>query len=182
MVSRLTSSSVTICTLIRVDSLSHLGSDITYSGTNSVLWSCIEANVGIICACLPLMRPLITWIFPWFAQKTSRDAGTYTAASGNIYTKQGDNTYAKNTYAKQSSQADWNAWPDKDQAMILSNITARDQEESRSRSSSEVAITHGIQRKVEVETYFESAEDNRSDQESDKYSRRPSESHAAPAV
>ena len=62
--------SVCITTLLRISKL-NIKADVLYSGQPSVLWSTIEANVGIICACLPLMRSVVIYLVPWFANRTS---------------------------------------------------------------------------------------------------------------
>lgn len=38
--------------------------DNTYSGVGSMTWSIVEQGIGIVCACLPTLRPLITCIYP----------------------------------------------------------------------------------------------------------------------
>ena len=46
---------------------------------NAAIWSCVEANVGICCACVPTLKPLIAAIYPHlFAEqilKRSKDTG-----------------------------------------------------------------------------------------------------------
>ncbi|KAJ6114835.1 hypothetical protein N7486_000613 [Penicillium sp. IBT 16267x] len=38
--------------------------DLTWNQTNSFIWSSVEPCIGIICACLPTIRPLIRRMFP----------------------------------------------------------------------------------------------------------------------
>ena len=38
--------------------------DITYTEAESFTWSLLEPTLGIICACLPTMRPLFNKVFP----------------------------------------------------------------------------------------------------------------------
>ena len=64
-------SSVCITTLLRISNLD-IKADVLYTAQPSVLWTIIEANVGIICACLPLMRSVIIYLIPWFSEHTSR--------------------------------------------------------------------------------------------------------------
>lgn len=40
------------------------GSDFSWNASTALMWSVIEVNVGIICACIPTLRPLITQILP----------------------------------------------------------------------------------------------------------------------
>lgn len=122
-----------------------------------MLWTCIEGNIGILCACLPLLRPLINWLIPWFAHKTH--SGTQTSRR---------NTRDTNYMARQDNRG-WTGKSGRKDTVMMSNVTV-DDHDSRSRSSSEVAITGGITRKIEMETYVESAED--SDDNRDEEIRR----------
>lgn len=38
--------------------------DLTYGNLNSTIWTTIEANTGIICACLPMLKAPLTALFP----------------------------------------------------------------------------------------------------------------------
>ncbi|KAH8758528.1 hypothetical protein F5882DRAFT_480263 [Hyaloscypha sp. PMI_1271] len=38
--------------------------DVTYSLVDTYVWSSVETSVGVICACLPTLRPLFTKLFP----------------------------------------------------------------------------------------------------------------------
>ncbi|KAK3670654.1 hypothetical protein LTR78_009489 [Recurvomyces mirabilis] len=136
---------VCVTTLVRVGKLK-IGADTTWSGTESVMWSCIEANTGIICACLPLLRPLLSFMVPWFSQRT-RNKNTY------------DYGYQERTgpFASQQRRPSGHIeLQGKGPSMYMSNITAKEQD-SESRSSSQIGITQGIHKKVEVETYSEPA-------------------------
>ncbi|KAI9685707.1 MAG: hypothetical protein M1822_004267 [Bathelium mastoideum] len=42
-----------------IASLSVTSIDITWSLVNGVIWTIVEINTGIICACLPLLRPIL---------------------------------------------------------------------------------------------------------------------------
>lgn len=64
------SGSVCVTTLVRISKL-HIRDDVLYSGLDSMTWSAIEANVGIICACLPLLRSVFSYLVPWFDSRTS---------------------------------------------------------------------------------------------------------------
>ncbi|KAL4903494.1 hypothetical protein BDW74DRAFT_168999 [Aspergillus multicolor] len=52
-----------ICRLISLKRISD-SSDPTYDNVGAATWSAVECNVGIICACLPTLRPLISRITP----------------------------------------------------------------------------------------------------------------------
>ena len=46
---------------------------------DAAIWSCVEANVGICCACVPTLKPLIAAIYPRLLTeqilKRSKDTG-----------------------------------------------------------------------------------------------------------
>ncbi|KAL2845242.1 hypothetical protein BJY01DRAFT_247830 [Aspergillus pseudoustus] len=52
-----------ICRLVSLKKISD-SSDPTYDNIGAASWSSIECNTGIICACLPTLRPLISRIIP----------------------------------------------------------------------------------------------------------------------
>jgi len=58
--------SVVITSILRLHSLYVVSraTDITWYNVGAATWSAVEVNVGIICACLPTLRPLIGRIFP----------------------------------------------------------------------------------------------------------------------
>lgn len=58
--------SVCIVSILRLQSLVAISnsSDQTYDNPPAATWSSVETNVGIICACLPLLRPLLAKYFP----------------------------------------------------------------------------------------------------------------------
>jgi rhodopsin domain-containing protein len=41
-----------------------LSTDATYDNIGVANWSCIELNTGIVCACLPTIKPLLAKFFP----------------------------------------------------------------------------------------------------------------------
>jgi hypothetical protein len=46
--------------------------DLTYDMLDGVLWSSIELNTGILCACLPTLRPLLSLLFPKLLQNSTQ--------------------------------------------------------------------------------------------------------------
>ncbi|KAH7304554.1 hypothetical protein B0I35DRAFT_330539, partial [Stachybotrys elegans] len=58
--------SVCIISVIRLHSLyvTSVSTDPTWDNAGVAIWSCIELNVAIICACLTTLRPLITRLYP----------------------------------------------------------------------------------------------------------------------
>lgn len=57
---------VCITSIIRLLSLKQIAdsTDPTYDNVAAASWSAIECNTGIICACLPTLKPLVARIFP----------------------------------------------------------------------------------------------------------------------
>lgn len=58
--------SVCITSILRMTTLnsSSKSTDRTYGNLNSTIWTTIEANTGIICACLPMLKAPLTALFP----------------------------------------------------------------------------------------------------------------------
>jgi hypothetical protein len=58
--------SVCIVSILRLKSLVSISNstDPTYDNPPAATWSSVESNVGIICSCLPLLRPLLARWFP----------------------------------------------------------------------------------------------------------------------
>ncbi|KAF8846925.1 hypothetical protein BDZ45DRAFT_682215 [Acephala macrosclerotiorum] len=54
-----------------------ISTDITYDNVDAAIWSIIEVNVGIICASLPTIKPLISCLFPGLLGSTRSRQGTY---------------------------------------------------------------------------------------------------------
>lgn len=48
------------------------GIDFSYSASTALMWSAVEVNVGIICACIPTLKPLIKRILPAMITDRSR--------------------------------------------------------------------------------------------------------------
>ncbi|KAH8725893.1 hypothetical protein GQ44DRAFT_207239 [Phaeosphaeriaceae sp. PMI808] len=59
-------SSVCIVSILRLQSLVAISNseDPTYDNPPAATWSSVEINVGIICSCLPCLRPLLNKCFP----------------------------------------------------------------------------------------------------------------------
>ncbi|KAI1097790.1 integral membrane protein [Jackrogersella minutella] len=79
---------VTITSIIRMQTLdfSSTSSDPTYDVASST-WTVIEENVAIICACLPMCKGPLNWLFPSiFAQASKRNS------AGNKLSHHSDNS------------------------------------------------------------------------------------------
>lgn len=79
----LTSCSVCIVSIIRLRSLVAISNskDQSYDNPSAAMWSSIETNVGIICSCLPLLRPLMTKFLPGIFSSQHRN----TRSTGRVY-------------------------------------------------------------------------------------------------
>ncbi|KAJ5562498.1 Integral membrane protein [Penicillium sp. DV-2018c] len=57
---------VCITSIVRLVSLKKISDskDPTYDNVGAAAWSAVECNTGIICACLPTLKPLIARLFP----------------------------------------------------------------------------------------------------------------------
>lgn len=63
---------VTSCLRVTTIDIIATTTDLTYD-ISSTMWTIIEPNVAVICACLPMIRPLIVKAFPAFRSK--KDSG-----------------------------------------------------------------------------------------------------------
>jgi len=87
----LTQSSVTIVSIIRLRSLIHFAASTnpTWDYLSVSMWSTIEINVGIVCACMPSLRILLVRVFPKLRGTSNRSNNQYYAKNhsqrgGNI--------------------------------------------------------------------------------------------------
>jgi fucose permease len=56
--------------------------DFAYNASTALMWSAVEVNVGIICACIPTLKPLIKRILPsMITDRTKTSSGTDKQAS-----------------------------------------------------------------------------------------------------
>ncbi|BCS27547.1 uncharacterized protein APUU_60595S [Aspergillus puulaauensis] len=75
-----------VCRLVALKKISD-SSDPTYDNVGAASWSAIECNVGIICACLPTLRPLVSRIIPQLLSSltASRHPRTKSCSRGHIH-------------------------------------------------------------------------------------------------
>ncbi|PKY03937.1 integral membrane protein [Aspergillus campestris IBT 28561] len=64
-----------VCRLVSLKKISE-SADPTYDNVGAAAWSAIECNVGIICACLPTLRPLISRVVPHLLSSFSTSTET----------------------------------------------------------------------------------------------------------
>lgn len=89
---------VVVTSCLRVTSLDLFATspDNTYDIAN-VMWTIIEPNVAVICACLPILRPLVVRLFPSLRSKSSANRygtsgyGTPSGLTGGSKRARGDN-------------------------------------------------------------------------------------------
>ncbi|KAI9054553.1 hypothetical protein LZ554_001709 [Drepanopeziza brunnea f. sp. 'monogermtubi'] len=46
--------------------------DLSYDNTGTAIWSAVELNTAIVCACLPSMKPVVSRLFPRLLSTTNR--------------------------------------------------------------------------------------------------------------
>ena len=71
----MTDSACILVSTIRLYSLYHVGhsTDISWGNVGAAIWSSIEVNIGITCACLPTMKALVNECLPRLLHRTPRD-------------------------------------------------------------------------------------------------------------
>ncbi|TVY22574.1 L-fucose-proton symporter [Lachnellula hyalina] len=73
-------------------------SDFPYNASPAFMWSAVEVNVGIICACIPTLKPLVTRILPSMLRdlsETGTDKDYYSSQLDNAPTHRLSSTIAK---------------------------------------------------------------------------------------
>ncbi|KAG9184959.1 hypothetical protein G6011_11789 [Alternaria panax] len=75
---------VCLVSILRLQSLVAISNsdDPSYDNPPAATWSSVESNVGIICACLPLLRPLITKWIPRAFPSNHRSIYTHSRPNG----------------------------------------------------------------------------------------------------
>jgi Fungal rhodopsin domain len=79
--------SVCIISIARLRTLTIAGhtQDPTWDDEAAATWSIIELNLGIICGCLPMLKPLLANLFPSFVQTVNSQryaTGTFSSKAG----------------------------------------------------------------------------------------------------
>ncbi|EQL32338.1 hypothetical protein BDFG_05471 [Blastomyces dermatitidis ATCC 26199] len=66
---------ICVTSIIRVTTLasSSISKDVTWAAIPATIWSVIECNTGIICACLPMIRQPLSIIFPFLTASSSNN-------------------------------------------------------------------------------------------------------------
>ncbi|KAH7023893.1 hypothetical protein EDB80DRAFT_57346 [Ilyonectria destructans] len=90
---------VTSCLRVTTIDIAATSNDVTYD-ISSTMWTVIEMNVAIVCACLPMIRPVIVKLFPKLMPKSSSNNQKY-----------GSQGYGTKSFMTAHSQArDKNEW------------------------------------------------------------------------
>ncbi|KAH9864417.1 hypothetical protein J1614_010351 [Plenodomus biglobosus] len=103
---------VCIVSILRLPQIAAISNstDPTYDNAPAATWSCVEANVGIICACLPLLRPLVTRLVPGiFSSRRRTDSAPRlysTIGTSRRRTAQHHNAYVLNSALRHPEDPD----------------------------------------------------------------------------
>lgn len=85
--------------------IASVSTDITYDNVGAATWSAVELNVGIVCACIPAMRPLINLVLPRLLSTTRPDHGSsYYPNTGGIYVRNESNVELSRGVIKAQSE------------------------------------------------------------------------------
>lgn len=123
------------------------GKDATYTGSATLKWTAVETNVGIICACLPLLRPMLNKLIPWFAERSRGDPGPRT---GYIISSVNTNSTGLKTIDSSKRSEPWSHSDTHETTM--DHISEREHD---SMGNSVVSMSGGIRKTVDVELHEE---------------------------
>ncbi|KAI5276540.1 hypothetical protein E4T47_00745 [Aureobasidium subglaciale] len=101
---------VCLTSILRLKSLYEISisTDITWDNTPAAYWSSLEANFGIIAACLPTLRKTITRFFPRFFSSYSHSRSDHARRTKpKSRTNNDTNGFAKFAITSHAAQADW---------------------------------------------------------------------------
>ncbi|KAI8721284.1 hypothetical protein NCS52_00575600 [Fusarium sp. LHS14.1] len=88
---------ITSCLRVTTIDIAATTTDVTFD-VSSTMWTVIEMNVAIVCACLPMIRPIIVKVFPKLMPRSSSNNQKY-----------GTPSYGTKSYAH-SQARDKNEW------------------------------------------------------------------------
>lgn len=90
---------VVITSCLRISTLDILAKtpDQTYNIAN-VMWTIIEPNVAVVCACLPILRPFLAKLIPILRSKNSYPGTPYGNASYGVKSRPTDGSQARDKY------------------------------------------------------------------------------------
>lgn len=62
--------------------------DLTWNMSQAFIWSSVEPNIGIVCACLPTLRPLLrSWLPRWFGGSSHDPDSAYGTGTGTGHSR-----------------------------------------------------------------------------------------------
>src|SRR4051794_3826966 len=95
--------SVCIVSILRLPSLvkAAVSTDFTWDNIGIASWSCVELNTGILCACLPTLKPLLSQLFPGLLS-TGRSNSDYRRYGSNRDVSRGAANSKKTGTARQT--------------------------------------------------------------------------------
>lgn len=107
--------SVCVVTIVRMTTLrtGAAARDPTFTGSVTLKWTAVETNVGIICACLPLLRPILNKLIPWFNERSRRDMRP---GSGYVISGVNTNSTGLNTVDSSKHNEHWSRSDSKHEA------------------------------------------------------------------
>jgi hypothetical protein len=123
---------VTSCFRITTINITATSPDTTYDMA-STMWTIIEMNIAIVCACLPMIRPLIVKVFPRLMSKSSSNRNKYGYGYGG-HTSKASKGYISSNSHDQTEPPEWSRVDGPD-GIKMTNIRKGDQ-------SSEEYILH----------------------------------------
>jgi len=119
------------------------------------MWSLVEANVSIICACLPLLRPLISRLFPSFGKSKSRSKDK--SNSFNLRNRHGLGSRGKNNVHDGARTSSWD-WTYQTTIVATANTTNHKNgfdDDDDLELSTHPSVLGGITKQTDVEVALE---------------------------
>ncbi|KAL1873469.1 hypothetical protein VTK73DRAFT_917 [Phialemonium thermophilum] len=128
---------ITSCLRMTTINLTATTPDTTYD-IASTMWTVIEMNLAIVCACLPMVRPLLVRMFPKLMPKSSsRNKYGYQYGTNNHISAFGNNGYIISHSRERGEPTEWDRVESKDE-INMTTLRKGDQ-------SSEEYILHEAQ-------------------------------------
>ncbi|KAK3358071.1 hypothetical protein B0T25DRAFT_176443 [Lasiosphaeria hispida] len=133
---------ITSCLRMTTINIAATSPDSTFD-ISSTMWTMIEMNVAIVCACLPMVRPLLVKLFPSLMPKSSSNARKYGGASGGTGGGGGFGSKGYMSSHSQDREGEW-ARSEAQDVIRMSSIRKGDQ-------SSEEYILHDAKEAPELQ-------------------------------
>ncbi|MCJ1439411.1 hypothetical protein MMC27_008805 [Xylographa pallens] len=99
--------------------------DVTYTNVLPGIWSLIELSTGLICACLPAMRPVLRYLVPPFVRSLAESFDAKSSARRKPYTHRGQtSTTRSNTNSSTKPSIPTEESPQDDYDMSIYKTTS----------------------------------------------------------